>query len=129
VVAKMMAKDPRRRFQTPGEVAQALTPFFKKGSVAVTGVNPDISPGGDKPVVITVAAGKHKIVVKKDGLEIAGHEVTVQAESKNKFTVRFVAPNKLPHELSKDDGPKSITNSIEWVTGQPTDRYPVENVS
>ena len=33
VVAKMMAKEPRRRFQTPGEVAQALTPFFfKKGS-------------------------------------------------------------------------------------------------
>ena len=34
LVAKMMAKDPARRFQTPGEVAQALTPFFKKGNVA-----------------------------------------------------------------------------------------------
>ena len=33
VVAKMMAKEPGRRFQTPGEVAQALTPFFKTGSV------------------------------------------------------------------------------------------------
>jgi hypothetical protein len=32
VVAKMMAKEPHRRFQTPGEVAQALTPFFKTGS-------------------------------------------------------------------------------------------------
>ena len=31
LVAKMMAKEPARRFQTPGEVAQALTPFFKKG--------------------------------------------------------------------------------------------------
>jgi serine/threonine protein kinase len=29
VVAKMMAKEPGRRFQTPGEVARALTPFFK----------------------------------------------------------------------------------------------------
>ena len=29
VVAKMMAKKPGRRFQTPGEVARALTPFFK----------------------------------------------------------------------------------------------------
>jgi len=34
-VAKMMAKEPRRRFQTPGEVAQALTPFFKKGNAAL----------------------------------------------------------------------------------------------
>ena len=34
VVAKMMAKDPARRFQTPGEVARALAPFFKKGSAA-----------------------------------------------------------------------------------------------
>jgi serine/threonine protein kinase len=32
VVAKMMAKDPGRRFQTPGEVARALTPFFKPGA-------------------------------------------------------------------------------------------------
>jgi serine/threonine protein kinase len=30
VVAKMMAKEPGRRFQTPKDVAQALTPFFKR---------------------------------------------------------------------------------------------------
>lgn len=30
LVAKMMAKEPSGRFQTPGEVAQALLPFFKK---------------------------------------------------------------------------------------------------
>ena len=34
LVAKMMAKDPSRRFQTPGEVAPALTPFFKRASAA-----------------------------------------------------------------------------------------------
>jgi serine/threonine protein kinase len=33
LVAKMMAKEPERRFQEPREIAQALTPFFKKGSV------------------------------------------------------------------------------------------------
>jgi serine/threonine protein kinase len=32
VVARMMAKDPAERFQTPGEVAKALTPFMKKAS-------------------------------------------------------------------------------------------------
>jgi serine/threonine protein kinase len=31
VVAKMMAKDPSRRFQTPAEVAKALAPFVKPG--------------------------------------------------------------------------------------------------
>ena len=31
VVAKMMAKEPGRRFQAPGEVARALTPFFRSG--------------------------------------------------------------------------------------------------
>ncbi len=46
LVAKMMAKEPGRRFQTPSEVAQALTPFFKKGSVAFKGVNPEISQVG-----------------------------------------------------------------------------------
>ncbi len=35
LVAKMMAKDPGRRFQTPNEVAQALTPFFKKDGTGV----------------------------------------------------------------------------------------------
>ncbi len=46
VVAKMMAKEPGRRFQTPGEVAQALTPFFKKGSAALTGANAEFSQAG-----------------------------------------------------------------------------------
>jgi serine/threonine protein kinase len=32
LVAKMMAKEPDRRFQTPAEVAQAIGPFFKKGT-------------------------------------------------------------------------------------------------
>ncbi len=36
LVARMMAKDPTKRFQTPGEVAQALVPFFKKRGVAAS---------------------------------------------------------------------------------------------
>ncbi len=43
LVAKMMAKDPTRRFQTPGEVAAALTPFVKKGNVAFKGPKLDVS--------------------------------------------------------------------------------------
>jgi serine/threonine protein kinase len=43
LVAKMMAKEPERRFQTPAEVAQALTPFFKKATVPGYPLNPDVS--------------------------------------------------------------------------------------
>ena len=43
VVAKMMAKEPGRRFQTPGEVARALTPFIKKGDAVA--VPPESKPG------------------------------------------------------------------------------------
>jgi serine/threonine protein kinase len=46
LVAKMMAKDPARRFQTPGEVAEALAPYFKKGNVQSVGSKPDTSQVG-----------------------------------------------------------------------------------
>jgi formylglycine-generating enzyme required for sulfatase activity len=46
VVAKMMAKDPARRFQTPGEVAAALAPFFKTGSAAFMSPRTDLSQAG-----------------------------------------------------------------------------------
>jgi serine/threonine protein kinase len=46
LAAKMMAKEPERRFQEPKEVAQALTPFFKKGGVATAGSKPDFSQAG-----------------------------------------------------------------------------------
>ena len=283
LVGKMMAKEPERRFQEPKEVAQALTPFFKKGTVASVGSKPDLSqvgqpeakqgrtsavsaptrpateiapapapaarkpseptrpgsileglidlreteplfdpvldtplpvaapqasrrnlrpwstafeklsrsgprawwaaagvlllgfvvawlvvlrvktsngmielvnlpkdaevlvdgeevavtwPGGGKPAVVTVTAGKHKIMVKKDGLEISGDEVTVQAEGREKFTVRFVPPTKRTHELPKDDGQAPISNSIgmtlklipagEFFMGSPDDAIEAE---
>jgi serine/threonine protein kinase len=37
VVAKMMAKDPAKRYQKPVEVAQALLPFIKSGKRATAG--------------------------------------------------------------------------------------------
>jgi serine/threonine protein kinase len=43
LVAKMMAKDPARRFQTPGEVAQVLVPFFKPGANPGSRPSPEIS--------------------------------------------------------------------------------------
>jgi serine/threonine protein kinase len=46
VVSKMMAKQPGQRFQKPAEAAQALTPFFKKTSVASAGQRPEYSQAG-----------------------------------------------------------------------------------
>jgi serine/threonine protein kinase/formylglycine-generating enzyme required for sulfatase activity len=40
VVAKMMAKDPDSRFQEPAEVAEALTPLFKRASASVASMAP-----------------------------------------------------------------------------------------
>ena len=50
LVAKMLAKDPGRRFQTPGEVAQALMRFFKPGANTGTGSSPEISHVGQAPL-------------------------------------------------------------------------------
>ena len=47
VVAKMLAKEPERRFQTPAEVAKALTPFFKNGNVGWVCFKPDVSQVGE----------------------------------------------------------------------------------
>jgi serine/threonine protein kinase len=47
LVAKMMAKEPRRRFQEPKEVAQALRCFFKPGHLESARCSPDISHAGE----------------------------------------------------------------------------------
>jgi serine/threonine protein kinase len=47
LVAKMMAKEPERRFQTPAEAAQALTPFYKGGGQRSPVV---VAPAADPPV-------------------------------------------------------------------------------
>ncbi len=45
LVAKMLAKDPSRRFQTPNEIAQALSPFFKQPQAFLARIAPSVSQG------------------------------------------------------------------------------------
>ena len=58
VVAKMMAKNPAKRYQTPAEVARTLAPFFKPGQTAATA---DVAPASQSPGGLrrgTCAAGR-----------------------------------------------------------------------
>src|SRR5262249_39486350 len=51
LVAKMMAKAPEHRFQTPGEVARALRPFFRTGEAGpVPGPDRVAAPTGGRLV-------------------------------------------------------------------------------
>ena len=88
----------------------------KDAEVLVDGAEVSVAwPGGGKPAVITVTAGRHKVMVKKDGIEISDNEVTVQADGKEKFSVRFVASTKPSHELPKDDGADSTPTARKDV--------------
>ncbi len=49
LVGKMMAKDPARRFQTPGEVAKALKPFFKAAEAGPVAARTELSQIGPPP--------------------------------------------------------------------------------
>jgi hypothetical protein len=49
VVARMLAKDPAQRYQTPVEVARALAPFVKAGGKAGTAGGASLPPGAKAP--------------------------------------------------------------------------------
>ena len=81
-----------------------LVDLPKDAEVFVDGEKVDVTwPGGGKPAVISVTAGKHKVSVKKDGLELSGDEMTVRAEGKEEFIVRFVPLAASPAVKGKAD--------------------------
>lgn len=64
VVAKMMANDPGERYQTPGDVAKALVPFFKPGAtraaVAPRPMPVAVPPGLSQPSVTVLLGGPRR---------------------------------------------------------------------
>ncbi|HET6884503.1 MAG TPA: LamG-like jellyroll fold domain-containing protein [Pirellulales bacterium] len=64
VVAKMMAKNPAERYQTPGEVAKALVPFFKAGANAAAAAPRPVpvaaTPSPQPPVIVLAPGPKPK---------------------------------------------------------------------
>ena len=88
----------------------------RKAQVFVDGEEVSVTwPGGGKPAVVTATAGKHKVKVKKDGLETTGDEVTVQAGETQEFTVRFVS--LADARPGKDDGDDRPAHSSVGSTG------------
>ena len=77
LVAKMMAKDPSRRFQTPGEVAKALTPFFKSGKAASVGTKAELSQAGQP---FSPAAAEVSSVPTQPATGVASPPVSKRAE-------------------------------------------------
>ena len=81
LVAKMMAKEPKRRFQEPKEVALALTRFFKKGNLAFQSAETEVSHAGQsgsrRPVPGTVSTPTPPLTITD-----AGSVVQPQAEAK-----------------------------------------------
>ena len=54
--------------------------------------------GEGKPAVVEVTAGRHRVKVKKDGLETSGEEVSVRAGGQVEFTVRLLPLSGSPPE-------------------------------
>jgi formylglycine-generating enzyme required for sulfatase activity/serine/threonine protein kinase len=100
------------RFRTAnGTIELANLP--SDAEVFVDGAEATVTwPGGGKPAVVTVAPGQHRIMVKRDGIEISGDEITVQAAGKINLTVRIVPPPKPARGQQKVDAAESIENSI-----------------
>ena len=57
--------------------------------------------GEGKPAVVEVTAGRHRVKVKKDGLETSGEEVSVRAGGQVEFTVRLLPLSGSPPETGE----------------------------
>jgi formylglycine-generating enzyme required for sulfatase activity len=62
LVARLMAKDPARRFQEPREVAEALEPYFRTRRQSQLGALPRPADPGSKPASIPVVAERSTLL-------------------------------------------------------------------
>ena len=62
----------------------------EQADVLVDGENVTVQlKGGKTPFEFSVTAGIHRVLVKKDGVEVAGEEVSIRTGERTPFRVRF----------------------------------------
>jgi serine/threonine protein kinase len=72
VVAKMMAKDSARRYQTPGEVAKALKPFYKTDESRSSAANVEASRAVASSAAPNLASAGAEQPQEREALEAYG---------------------------------------------------------
>jgi len=72
LVAKMLAKDPSRRFQTPNEIAQALSPFFKQPQAFLARIAPSATRFNVSATGIAAIAPPERAAAPRHASKIAG---------------------------------------------------------
>ena len=115
VVQKMMAKDPGRRYQTPVEVAQALTPFIKSEGAEASAKPSSPEPSqGSVPGVGKAWAQRRRLieaVVVLGVLLLGGLGLWAAGVFKVKTPAGIIVLNNLPAdaEVLVDDVKVSVT--------------------
>ena len=105
LVTKMMAKERSRRFQTPREVAEALTPFFRKAAPIALVRRPETRPAPQpNPVPIPNPVPPPPAIT---------HEVAEDAEPKSVWESLIQVP--IPDRLVAPAPPRVSFRPPRWV--------------
>jgi hypothetical protein len=114
LVAKMMAKDPGRRFQTPIDVAQALKPFCRKGAMAfragvVDGLVETIPLGGEVGAVAHASRGSRPELYDHAPLVLDGESSSIAsvARAGRKLLPERLAPPSASASKKLEHGSRS----------------------
>jgi serine/threonine protein kinase len=124
------------RVKTSGGIIE-LVDLPRGANVFVDGDRVEVEwPGGGKPAVISVTPGKHTVRVKKDGFEVSGPELTVQAGGREEFIVQFAptatSPDgRLAESTSDDQTARTTADQAPPGPGKPgaetIDKWPSPN--
>ena len=145
VVAKMMAKDPAARYQTPAEVAKALVPFFKpaapvtspeRGFKLTARRRPWVAVAGGGAAFLAALVGVVALVPNHKGREAARVEVpddgSVNVKPRQPPTAEEPAADEKPATLDTPivepvDATKSASKPLVAANSSPISLAALQN--